>query len=107
MNVNGPLHRVLCSLEVVVGDGKPSLGGFAEIGANLVEGLALGVTARQCGDRGGEAANIGFWTYNRGEYNREINSKSRSRGSGEAHGKGPPIIEGYLRTSTRSRAPGT
>ena len=35
---------------VVVGDGEPPLGGFAEVGANLVEGLTLGVTAGKRGN---------------------------------------------------------
>jgi hypothetical protein len=41
-------------------DGEPSLGGLAEVGANLVEGLALSVTSGKCGDGSGVAANVGF-----------------------------------------------
>ena len=35
---------------VVVGDGESPLGGLAEVGANLVKGLTLGVTSGKCGD---------------------------------------------------------
>ena len=51
------------------GDGKPALGSLAEIGANLVESLALRVAAGKCGDGGGVAACVGLCADNRREDN--------------------------------------
>jgi hypothetical protein len=53
---------------------NPSFGGFAEVGADFVEGLTLRVTAGECGDRGGEAAGLGFGTDNRGQGDDDIDS---------------------------------
>jgi hypothetical protein len=78
-----------------VGDGEPSLGGFAEVGANLVEGFALAVTAGKCGDGGGIAASVRFWADNRGEDNGDIDGNGWSRGNGVAHGRVPPILVVY------------
>jgi len=86
------LSRRVAGEGVVVGDGEPTLGGLAEVGANLVEGLALGVTAGKCGDGGGVAASFGFWADNRGEDNGDIDGNGRGRGSGVAHGRIPPIL---------------
>ncbi len=42
-----------------MGDGEPTLGGLAEVGANLVEGFALRVATGQRGNAGGIAAGLG------------------------------------------------
>jgi hypothetical protein len=55
-----------------VSDGEPPLGGLPEVGANLFQGLALGVTTGKCWDGGGVAARVGFCADNRGEGNRDI-----------------------------------
>jgi hypothetical protein len=65
-----------------VGNGKPSLGGLAEVGANFVEGLALGVTAGNRGNGGGVAASVEFWADNGGEDNGDTNGNGRSIGGG-------------------------
>jgi hypothetical protein len=73
-------------MTIVVGDREPSLGCLAEVGANLVECLALSVTARKCGDGGGIAACVRFWADNRRENYGHIDDDRLDRGSGAAHG---------------------
>ncbi len=75
-----------------MGDGEPSFGGLAEIRANLVKCLALGVTTGKGWDGGRVATGLGFRAHDRGERDRDINDKRWSRGSGVAHGRVPPTL---------------
>ena len=78
-----------------MGDGEPPVGGLTEIGANLVERLALGVAARKCGDGGKIAARVWFRADNRGEIDADIDDNGSSSGRGMARDQGPPIDVPY------------
>jgi hypothetical protein len=85
----------VASKAILVCDGEPALGGFAEIGANLVECLALGVAARQRGDRGRIAASVGLRADDRREIDGDIDDNGRSGGRCIAHGQDPPVLVVY------------
>ena len=65
-----------------MGDGEPPLSGLAEVGANLVQGFALSVTAGKCGDGGREAANVRFRADNRCEDDGDVDGNGRGRWRG-------------------------
>jgi hypothetical protein len=79
----------------VVGDSEPTLRGFTEVGANLIERFALGMAAGKCGDRGGITAGVWFRADDGGEIDGDIDNYRRGSGRGIAHGQGPPVVVVY------------
>ena len=75
-----------------MGDGEPSLSGLAKVGANFIEGLALGVTAWKRRDGGGISARLKFGDDNCGEGNGDIDDDRQCRHSGRAHGRVHPFL---------------
>lgn len=85
-------------------DGEPPLSGFAEIGADLVEGFALSVATRERRDGSRVASSVGFRANDCRENNGDIDGDGQGWGSRVAHDRVPPIPVVYRGADTRSRA---